>query len=365
MSEHHDEGHDSFVKGDECITRNRKWRKAVAFGSLVAIPVAGTLVGLLLAWWFELPPFIGWSFGLAAGGYGAWIAWGNSTVENEATIAFLTLDPLASLFPSLANTCGLTTIVAYGPGKHFCFWWEQRSRDNVVSLVETAEPVSILVQTESGELTLTGDIRLRPDLAHLHEFINGVASVASDATGLVGAFVVGKISGNNKKLREALKEIGTINDALREEFQKHKTSSVTKFEERFGVTVGDVTISQVLPSDQVREVLGHVTESELMDEMVAKSFGYNNINQLMKAVKKGGPDNPTFAQVNQVRTQKMAGSGNLQGMDLKDHTFNLNLSGLDSLTPEIAAAFGTALGMYGKPRPGTRQSQNRKQNPRP
>ena len=326
----------------------------VAFASPIVFVLLGLLLGLVASTILGIPLFVGGSLGFGAGGFVATYAWMNSTIENDATIAFITIDRLASLFPAFATQYHLTRIVVYGPGKHFCFWWEMRVKENTVSLEEAPESLEVYIQTESGGLTLEGSIRLRPDLQRLNVFINGAAAVASDATDIVIADVMGYLTKDGKSLRAILKSAGEINQHLHSKFvtDKASNSEVANFEDRFAVTVGDATISRIIPSDEVKETLNAVTESEVMDQMVANSFGYATHAELLAKIQAGGSGAPTWAQVNQVRTQKMAASGNLQGMDLKDHTFNLNVSGLNELTPEAAAAFGTALAVFGSKKKG-------------
>ncbi|HEU4677332.1 MAG TPA: hypothetical protein VFS75_01285 [Candidatus Paceibacterota bacterium] len=333
---------DELVQTDDLVKRDRFGRAVVTWSSPVVFVFLGYVAGTFTSVLLHLPYFIGQSLGLTCGTYAAGIALSRSFVRNDATIAFITVNPLASLF-------GKNPLVVYGPGTHFCYWWEQRSADNVVSLVEATEPFTAVVQTGSGTVTFQGSTRLRPNICELHQFISGAAAAASNITGLIIAHIVGftgaSDGGNKPKpLLEVLKNIGGLNDELRKEFKEGRAGSkVSDFERRFGVIVGDTTVEKILPSEDVQKTMSAVTESEVMDTMVAKSFGCASYEELVKKVEDG-----TFnwATVNQVRTQKMAASGNLQGMDLKDHTFNLNVNGLDQLSPEAAAAFASVLGRF-------------------
>jgi hypothetical protein len=364
---HHDV--EQLVKSDhEHVKRNRFLRTLVAFTTPFVCLSMGLILGWMLAlltglsgWFFAIVLVFCCAVGLYIGGYAATIAWERSTIENEATIAFTTTDPLASLFPIIMTAFGLTPIVVYGPGTHFCFWWEQRSPDNVVPLVESTETGSARVQLERGHLDIEYLYWVRPDLEEIPQFINGAASVVSDTNGMITAFLVGDMSGKKISLLDALRNVGKQNKKLDKEFALHKTP----FERRFGVTVGGVKITRILPSKEVQETFNAVTESEVIDEMVAKSFGCAAYDELVKKVEAGGPHNPTWTQVNQVRTQKMAASGNLQGMDLQDHTsnFNLNIHGLSEISPEVARALAMGLSIVSRPQGSGRPKRNRQQRP--
>lgn len=313
-------------------------------GSRLMIAIASPLLavsllylgGISFAAWFGLPHVLGSATGLALG---AWVAiWiiSRSYITNGAVAAFVTVDPLVTILGSGSP------LVSYGPGFHFCYWWERRDGGNNVNLGEAAETFTVPVQVPTGKFTVKYSVRLRPDIRYLPEFLAGVASVAAELGGIISAEIINFMSLKKKTVTEAIASTAELNDHLKHTFvEKSTDDEVTKFEKRFGIMVGDVTVEEILPTDEVQKTMSAITEAEVIDKIVAKSFGYSNAKALNTAIKSG---KVAAEEVNKRRTQTMAFSGNLQGMDLKEHTFRLE--GLDKVDPAVAQAIATVLGGF-------------------
>jgi len=318
-----------FKQTDDIITdRDRASRMLVAISSPIIALFLGYMIGVSFAAFFNIPLVLGYSAGLGIGAFAAvWLV-SKSYVTNAAIGAFVTIDPLVTIFG------GDNPLVSYGPGFHFCYWWEKREGGNNVDLGEAAEKYTVTMQVPSGTVTVKYSARLRPDIAHLPEFLSGVASVAAEVGGLISAEIIDYMKG--KTVNEALQCLAELNEHLKAKFKHGVAGDETSdFEERFGVKIGDVTAEELLPSKEVQETMSAVTEAEVIDLIVAKSFGYDDVKSLAAAVENKKVDS---AEVNRRRTQTLAMSGNLQGMDLKEHTFNLQIQGLKDIDPALIQA---------------------------
>jgi hypothetical protein len=318
-----------FNQTDSMVGRDRLPRAVVAVGGPFLIVFLSFLIGAGLFTFFDLPTFIGAGAGLFLGGFGAIWLFCRSYVTNPAITAFMTVDPLVALIG------GEDPHVTYGPGFHFAYPWEQRDAGNTVSLAEAAENFEVKIAGPTGGFTLKYSARLRPDIRRIPEFLGGVASVASDLGDLISAEIIAVMA--NKPVQEALLHVPPLNESLRNKFAHGETqgSDVTGFEERFGVIIGDVTIGEITPSKEVEETMSAVTESAIIDEMVYRSFGFKSTTALRKAIESG---TVKAEEVDRRRHQAMAMSGNLQGMDLKEQTFNLRVQGLDNVDPGLVSA---------------------------
>jgi|CXWL01.1.fsa_nt_gi hypothetical protein len=353
--------HDSseYNQTDEMVKGKRRNPWIVAILSLVLVSLLGYLFGFGFAKLFKLPSLLGTSFGLGLAGLGVMWILPKLYVVNDAVSAFVTIDMLASLKGSEH------TLVTYGPGFHITRPWEKRVRGNNVDLAEAAENFSFAVQTPTGNLDGKFSIRLRPDITRLPEFLAGVASVAADLGDIIKAEVIGYLG--NKPLTDALKGTSVLNINLAAEFKHGKAQGekASAFEKRFGVIIGDITVSELMPSKATQETMSAETESAVIDAIVASSFGKKTMQELQEAV-----DAKTISQdeVNRRRNQTMAMSGNLQGMDFSESTFNLRISGLDKVDPAIAQAI-TAIGPHlakfaGQKQPaGKKPAQPKKEAP--
>ncbi len=318
-----------FNQTDSMIERERGSRVLALGVSVGAILFLGFFLGTALALWLKLPLVLGYSIGLGAGMLGAFWVISRSIIMNDAVTAFVTVDPLTS-FLNLGNA-----LVTYGPGFHLCYWWEKRSGANVVSLAEAAESGKATVQTSSGTIHTKYSVRLRPDIRHLGEFLGGVASVAADLNGIIASNINQFFTKEGMDVEKAIGSLSKLNAELAEMFRENKSEKVTDFEKRFGVIIGDVTVEEILPSDEVQKTMSALTESAKIDQIVANSFGYTTIKGLNAAIAKGKIDQ---SEASRRRTLTMALSGNLQGMDLKDHTIKFKVEGLEKIDPVVAQA---------------------------
>ncbi len=319
---------------DTLIERARLPRLIVAIISPILVLVIAKAIGQYAFAALILPTWLGALIGLAGGSVAALYIIKRSFIINEAVQAFVTVDPAASLLGKE------NALVSYGPGTHLCYWWEQRLSGNNVSLVAAAQDISTTIQTANGIVTTQGSVRLRPDVQRLPEFLSGVASAPGELTGLIQEEInawLGKFP-----VEVAVQSLRELNDKLKEEF----VLAVHPLEVRYGVKIDDVTVNEILPSKQLQETMGALSESATIDLIVAKSFGKNTAKLLQLAVKKG---DIASDEVNRRRMQTMAMSGNLQGMDLKSSDFNLNIAGLKDIPPELIGAFGAiakTMGIY-------------------
>lgn len=324
---------ESLQQLDVYIERERGLRTFVALSTPILLPILGFLFGTLLSVFTGLPSLISQVFWTGIGGYiGVW-AFGRSTIQNAATNAFITTNPMASFFNQ-------NPVVCYGPGRHFCYWWEERDAFNTISLEETAEDFKTEIQTKNGTLTISGSIRLRANIGELHKFVSGAGFSASEITGLVSAHVLAFLENEGHMLEHILHNTTALNASLMRTFKDglHQSKQVSEFEERFGLIVGDVTIERVLPSQKIQETMGAAAESEIIDRIVARSFGYTHAREVEDAIRAGSIPRK---EATHRRNTVLAMSGNLQGMKFEDKNFNINLG--SELPPELLKAIAEAL----------------------
>jgi hypothetical protein len=178
--------------------------------------------------------------------------------------------------------------------------------------------------TPTGTLKGEGSFRLRPDIKKLPEFLAGVASVAGDLSDLVSAECVGYLA--KDPVSVSLGKLGDLNTFLAGKFKHGPTQheKVTDFEERFGVIIGDVTVSKLLPSEEVQKAMDGASEREALDAIVCKNLGYATMEEVRKAVK---DKELTSDQVAYATENALAMTNNLHGMNLGRQTYTVKLQG--------------------------------------
>lgn len=320
--------------------RNRRlawglsWPGAAVFGGFAGAHIALSLVSLA-----------------GTGGLGAILGAGGALlvrahleprfqINNPTTGLFMTIDPLKRL---LGKPDWLTL---YGPGKHYCYPQEERYAENNISLTEATVTFDFMVTCADGLLKGTGSFRLRADPNRPVQFQMGVAAVAADLIDLIVAEAVEKLA--TKKTMTALRSLPLVNDHLGEIFVQQKTNEKanantgntelgdTTFERRFGVVVGDVTIGQLLPTEELQRTLTAQTEAAAIAKGTAIMLGYTSMKKVNEAVV---AKILTEAQVKDARDRFLSVSGNLEGMNISRNEYVLDAHGI---SPELAEAI-TAL----------------------
>jgi regulator of protease activity HflC (stomatin/prohibitin superfamily) len=245
-------------------------------------------------------------------------------IRNSTTSMFVTIDQLRSL----RNKDQVN--VAYGPGTHIAFPWETRLKENNISLEEAAQNFEFQVQCSDGLINGFGSFRLRPDLRSSVTFLNSVAGVASEIRDLIISEIVDQFSpeGGSISVRKAIDDFGKLNNHLQDTFAKQHH----EVEDRYGIVLTDVTISKILPSEDVQKTLSGLTEATAIAAGTEILLGIPK-GEMAKWIEEG---KTTQADIKEARDRFMSISGNLEGMDISRNEYDLNIRGLDKeVTSEL------------------------------
>ena len=80
--------------------------------------------------------------------------------------------------------------------------------------------------------------------------------------------------------------VASLNEALQDDFKhgEFQKEGASEFEERFGVIIGDVTVSKLMPSKEVQKAIDGNSESAALEEIVARSLGKKDMAGVHAAV---------------------------------------------------------------------------------
>ena len=262
-------------------------------------------------------------------------------VENGPTGVFVTQDAFASLQ-------GRKQInVPYGPGVHISFPWERRLAGNNILIEDYTSNFEFVVQRPDGTLYGKGSYRMRPDRENLIAFLSSVAAVGEEIRDLI----IAEIQSYYKEgtAMDGLGSLGELNGHLKRTLGDGKHSEV---EQRNGVHISDVTVSELLPNDELRRTINAISEAKGIHQGIEIMLGLSKqeIDQRIAA------GTLTQADLNLARDRFLAISGNLDGMDIKRHEIDVSVHGLDSeaikalseLGKSPAAAAAIAAGASGR-----------------
>lgn len=243
-------------------------------------------------------------------------------IRNETNTVIVTVNHLASLFKSY----GEYVYTAYGPGLHLSYPTEKREAGNNISLNEATNEFNTEIQLEDGILRVFASMRLRPDPRNPIAFLSGVAIVADDIKDLMIAEIVEELTG--KKVTEAIVMMKDLNSKL----QKKYIGQQDDTEKRFSVYIGDVTITKMLPSEELQRSISAISEAEAIQKGTLIILGLADSKELQVRL-----DDRKLSQadVNLARDRFLSISGNLDGMEIKRTEFDLSVHGLE---PEAIAS---------------------------
>jgi len=310
---------------DRLLVRGRKLRAVIFFLAPVLLAIFGGILVGFLTWVFLPIAALSW-VGAAVGATGGIVAFlaicHMFIVKNNTTGLLVTLDQLQSLLGNDPN-------VVYGPGTHLCFPWEARFARNNIPVEEVAEDFTFTALCQDGTLTGKGSFRLRPDFENPINYLSGVAAVGKDLHDLVVTFITGWFA--DRTMENAFKEKAELNRALNEVFVVGKT----EFERRFGVKLGDITVSEILMSDEVQRTRGALNEGRVIVQGTAILLGFKTVAEMQAALKAGSI---TQEDVDRARREFRIISGNMDGATVS--RFEVDIRGLSS---EVATALGALL----------------------
>ncbi len=324
---------------DDLIDRDRAYRWIVALGTpiattLVGQALGGTILGIALA---PISPGFGWDFGSTMGliggaGLGTWLFLKKSFVSNPAVTAFLTVDPVAAWFGWSAHKQKPT----YGPGFHPAFWWEGRDGKNTVSLEEVTFTFTAKVVATDGIVSVKFEARLRANIRQIPVFIAGVASVGADIGSILQAKIMSKVKG--KSTDEISNSVDDLNAYLADIF-KAGSPETSNIEKRFGIILGDITIGEILGSDDQQKTLTGRFEmkaiADMMIDYLKRINGLSTIEDYNQAVKEG---KITQNMIDDAMRHAKSVTGNVDGMKINENRTRFQLEGV---TPEMVEALGS------------------------
>lgn len=331
------------VATDDLIERDRGGRLGVFILSLLVLFLGSpTIVSSVTTLWFGHSTS-GFYLGLLVAAAALHFALPRFIVQVAALRAFVTIDLLKTFLAKKSTTQDdekkedPKAYVTYGPGLHISYPWESRSSQSNVSLEEASENFEAKIQTKIGVFTLKGSVRIRPDIRRLVPFLSGVGSIASDITDLIKAFAVAYL-GNKENMNEILAILPDLNTELNKKFglgeqgTAEEDAQASDFEKRFGLNVGDVTVAELLPSEEVQKTLSGMAEADLVAAGVARILGYSP--EELKAARESGK----FSQADYDRARRdfMAVSENIK-MNVDANEYTLRIEAED---PELVEALG-------------------------
>lgn len=304
------------IEGAYVTGKDRLMRVIMLASFLVLIPTMAAVAGLLLGIAFFKDGVLVTLLtnGSAVAGLGLAAAMVNEhfIIRNDTTGMFVTIDQLRSFLGSAQIHW------YYGPGTHLCFPWERRIAENNISLKEATENLEFSLQLSNGTLKLSGSFRLSPDLNNPVRLLRGAAVVAKDIEDRVVAKAAEHFDG--KSLMEAMSDRKGLNEKLNE------NGTYSDFNDRFGVTISDVTISQLLPSEEVQRTISARTEAEAIANGTALLLGFSNKEEMNEAMQSKVV---SAEDISRARDRFLAVSGNMEGMNLDRKEISISLAGLD------------------------------------
>ena len=263
------------------VPRNRSARWIVVIVGSFAILVFGWMTGAL--------------FGILIGGFGSWIAdlLGIAGFVGAGLLlskllpkkgfvsvpdgqAFITDDPLEGYYKGplgfLASPEKDSTgnMVAYGPGLHPTFFWENRNVTGNHSTENVTKKFKESLPTSTSAVEAAVSLQYQADLSELRQFhLNDTSTIVTGIESFVRSFLSSELA--SMSADDAKNKLRTINTDLANQFGG--TNAVTKFEKGYGIHITGLVIEGVDFPPKVQEARDARDEAMQMRQIVVEFTG--------------------------------------------------------------------------------------------
>lgn len=355
---------------DDMIERDRKGRWVVFIVLAILIFLVTTWVTLTIFSKLGFPMF-GWAIAFTASYYFILKLYEGSLISNGSDQGFITVNRLQTLTAKKRGEISSDEAVeqakrfgrqAYGPGDHISYPWEGRDSSNNVTLTEVPEDFSFRVQIEGGTITGKGSFRIRPDIRDLVGFQLSAGAISSNLIDLIKERTIAYLvdPNNDVKAAEVSKAVPGLNESFKRSFGSIGQRD-TDFEERFRVFIGDITVGELLASEEVLKVLNAQSEAAGLALGAAKYLGYKNVTGVRTAIKNGTITKADWDKAQKAMLQ-ISGQDNMQ---TTRQLVEIDLSGVDPAVidglahiAKVAAPAVSALAKRGQKSPGRGKPKN-------
>ena len=309
----HTDLRDSVVKKPSRFSRS-----ALLAGFVVVTPLITSGVAVLLGEQFFPDNSLVSSISMVVGFFAAVPVVGialekNFLIRNVTTGMFVTQDTLRSLL-------GKGDInVSYAPGTHISFPWERRIAENNIILEDAPIEFTFKVLRPDGTLFGKGSYRMRPDPSNPVSFLSSAAAVGEEVRDLIIAEIQ-KFFKDGSAVESGAK-LGDLNGYLNDVF----VNTLAIVEDRNGITISDVTVSELLPSEELQRTMTGISEARSFQEAVLVHLGMKSQSELNRALKRG---TISQADVKLARENQLAISGNMDNLKIERREFDINFRGL-------------------------------------
>lgn len=182
-------------------------------------------------------------------------------IDNEENTAYVTLNPFTG------------KMVAYGPGWHVSYPWEQRNADGTMSLELVSSEILLTVPTMTSEVKLTGIHQYSRSLRYI---IKAVRLDSDQVEKDLLKLIIGRISEWASQMPDAMaavNDVPNLNARLAQIFVDPPADFKAGFDYRYGIENALVAITSATLHDDLQRTRDAVEEAKTLFAVVAGLYG--------------------------------------------------------------------------------------------
>lgn len=248
-------------------TEGRLATLAVLTASTISVPIGGAVfVGSYLHPIFQFLATVGGV--VAAGGLTSGLL-RTSLVYNPEWRGYLTNNPFKGRDPGGGN-------IAYGPGVHVAYPWEQRNKKGTYPLDVTTTTQQVTVSTKTAKVVVTYSYGWAISLENINQFVGtGPATVHTIFTGFIDSFLIAQYAGKTaERVRSSITE---TNELLEQTFIAQPATGGQTLPTRLGQEAGVIpsllVIKSIALADQAQATRDAIDESAQYSKAIAALLG--------------------------------------------------------------------------------------------
>ena len=271
----------------QITTRGRWWRRVNLVVSSIAI-LGGPI---LLFWWWG--SFIDFSISgaLAGFGIGGYIASrlipDRLLINNPEWTAYVTQNIFGG------------EMVAYGPGLHPAYWWEEHNKTGNYPLKLIRRPFSQSIATKTSKAMVSGQFEYAVSLPHVERAVGvSESTIEGGANSFIENFLTSKCAG--KETEWVRTNIDKLNTLLSSDFSSTEVEELNLdgFKEKYGFVIVSIVINSIALPDAVQKTRDAADEAANTLKVVARLYGYGeNVTALQEDIRGGKISSEAYTEM--------------------------------------------------------------------
>ena len=190
-------------------------------------------------------------------------------------------------------------MVAYGPGLHPAYWWEEHNKTGNYPLKLIRRPFSQSIATKTSKAMVSGQFEYAVSLPHVERAVGvSESTIEGGANSFIENFLTSKCAG--KETEWVRTNIDKLNTLLSSDFSSTEVEELNLdgFKEKYGFVIVSIVINSIALPDAVQKTRDAADEATNTLKVVARLYGYGeNVTALQEDIRGGKISSEAYTEM--------------------------------------------------------------------